>query len=191
MTDGNALPQPGGGVDPPDALRTVFTEVNAHMRNAEQKQLTATGWFFTLVGVVLSLISGDKVSLLEARLQSIVTVALLLIFGLAVLVYQRWCRVWKEHYLGVLQNIAKTWDLPAELLPAWLRTPPGRHKHGNVDNALLYLTTTLVSALLVALEIQIWMAALPRLFAGIVDVVMAAMFVAFLLWLQRMKAADA
>ena len=178
---------PGGGASySQDALRAVFLETSAHMRNAEQKQLTVTSAFLTLLGVVLSLVVGGKLSLFKPRIESTGTALLLLTFGSGVLVYQRWCRVWKEQYLKVLYNIAESWTLPHGFLPVWLKTPP-QISRGNVDNALFYLTRAL-NVLLLAIVAWHIVDGLKPLPAYVLTALLGAGYVAFLVWVQHLTA---
>ena len=187
MIEKSERPRPAGQEEyPQEALRVVFTETNAHLRNAEQKQLTVTSSFLTLLAVVVSLIIGDKVSLFEPGFKSAGTATFLLIFGSGVLVYQRWCRVWKVHYLHVLREIVLTWNLPDTLLPAWLRKERKPPVRGNVDNALFYLTAAL-DILLLAIICRDAIIRFGPLRGSLSTVCLGAAYLAFLLWLQHLK----
>jgi hypothetical protein len=135
------------------AILAIFSETNNHLRNAEQKQLTVTGAYLAMVALVASRVAGREVAVFKAQPEGAVLFLVMVLVGCGVFVVQAWCRVWKEHYLAVLNTIAKTWQLPEDLLPYWLRDDPAlprrAFKHVNVDNTLVYLTFILNTALVV------------------------------------------
>lgn len=166
-------------------LLTVFSETNEHMRNAEQKQLTVTGAYFGIVAVVISLLPGGAITLLAARAESALLYLFMTIVGCCVFIYQAWCRVWKEHYLRVVCRIAKTWDLPDEMVPYWLREAPEISKSiafkANVDNIIVYLTFTLNSSL-IALIVYQALALLSLRNSIIAVVLLLSAYASFIVW---------
>lgn len=143
----------------PEAVLAVFSETNEHMRNAEQKQLSITGAYLGVVAVVLSLLPSGGITILAPRAESAYVYLFSSLLGCCVFLLQAWCRVWKEHYLHILQNIAQTWLLPDDLLPYWLRglpaAPLGAFHRFNVDNVLVYLTFVLNTTLVGLVAFQI------------------------------------
>jgi hypothetical protein len=136
----------------PEAVLAVFSETNEHLRNAEQKQLNITGAYLGMVAVVLSLLPGGAITLLAPRAESAFIYLFMFLVGCCVFLLQAWCRVWKEHYLKVIRQIAQTWLLPPELLPYWLRDIPDSPRKAffriNIDNTLVYFTFVLNTLLL-------------------------------------------
>jgi hypothetical protein len=144
------------------AVLAIFAETNNHLRNAEQKQLTVTGAYLAMVAVAASRGAG----VFKAQPEGAVLFLVMIFVGCGVFVVQAWCRVWKEHYLSILNAIAKTWQLDETLLPYWLRDEPALPRrafmHVNVDNTLVYLTFILNTALVVEVCRQAFGLLVPR-----------------------------
>lgn len=168
-----------------EAQLAVFAETNEHMRNAEQKQLAITGAYFGIVAVVVSLLPGGAITVLTARVGSAFLYLFMSVIGCSVFVYQAWCRVWKEHYLRIVCRIAQTWELPAEMLPYWLRQPPANSRRAafkpNVDNTMMYLTFAL-NTLLVGLVAYQVLALLPYPRAVLGVILVVSSYFIFILW---------
>lgn len=171
-------------------LLAVFHETNDHMRNAEQKQLTITGLYLAVAAVTVSLMSEDKITILTARPESSIVYTFILVIGCCVYLLQAWCRVWKEHYLDIVNRIAATWALPTSLLPYWLRNNETVQRRflfkPNVDNTLLYFTFALNTAMAFLLSMQMWALMLPD-YRSVAIVGLVALYVTFLVFTYRLS----
>jgi hypothetical protein len=169
----------------PEALRAVFAETNQHLRNAEQKQLTITGGYLGLFTIVLSRFPAENAKDSDRRL-FVWVLAFVTIVGCCVFLLQAWCRVWKEHYLRVVLQIAQSWGLPDHMLPYWLRRdlrkPPDYAVfRANVDNTLMYLTFGMNGAFVILLSKELF----PVLDHGLASAVAAGIGALYMMFLWR------
>ena len=122
---------------------------------------------------------------MAARPESAFLYLFMAVVGCCVLIYQAWCRVWKEHYLRVVCSIARTWELPDTMLPYWLRKAPEIPNRAafraNIDNTIVYLTFALNTALVALVAYQV-LALLPYGRAVVVAVLLLAAYLSFLVW---------
>ena len=132
-------------------LLSLFSEMNGHIRNTENKYLTISISYLSLVTIISSVIL-NKMILTAMNINYIVVYVLIILIGSCVIVLQRWYRIWKEHYLKRCQEIDKilmgiyesTQEKPSisqELKPCWLQDNNNESQPLlGVDSTLHYLT---------------------------------------------------
>lgn len=170
-----------------EELLAVFTETNEHMRNAEQKQLTVTGAYFGIIAVVVSLLPGGAERVLRPTRENAASYLFMVIVGCCVFLYQAWCRVWKEHYLRVVCDIAQLWELPDNVLPYWLRESPSVSPRlafrAHVDNTFVYLTFALNSIFVSIVAFQV-LALYPAGGGSLMASGLSALYLLFIGWVH-------
>ncbi len=134
----------------------VFSEINEHMRNTENKYLTISTSYIGLIAVVISLIYSNKNnSIIDYKSQTIIIYSSISIIGCLVYIIQKWYRMWKEHYLDIAQEIISEWEIKNEFLPYWLRKK--QENNGlSFDHILGYFTwnINLITIVILALNIS-------------------------------------
>jgi hypothetical protein len=163
----------------------IFAEVNEHMRNTEQKQLSISVAFIGVVAVVLSVLPNDNGKLLSPSPMNFFVYTLLGIMGCTVYAIQRWYRAWKEHYMGVARAIVTGWKVSEKLCPCWMILPVMEKKRilsPKVDNLSIYFTGVLNTFLVVFGSyrwLQWWQ---YTVFAWVSTALVIALYSCFMRW---------
>ena len=138
----------------------VFAEINEHMRNTEQKQLSISVAFLGVVAVVLSVLPSSNGKLLNPSPLNFFVYALLAFTGCTVYALQRWYRAWKEHYMGRARDVVAWWGVPKQLCPYWMVHSEAHEGTLNLsfkaDNLNVYFTG-LLNTFLVAFGSYRWL----------------------------------
>ncbi|MDB5330916.1 MAG: hypothetical protein JWP03_2067, partial [Phycisphaerales bacterium] len=133
-------------------LNLVFIQTNEYLRAADAKQLQITAAFLAIVSAVVTATADKGGQLLRPSGLGVVIYLLLLAAGFTAFVTLRWYRAWKVHYIGVLQQIVKAWDIDIESLPFIMReTEPINDKERrwwSIDDTFVYFIVFLNLALM-------------------------------------------
>ena len=79
--------------------------MNGHIRNIENKYLTISLAYISLVAVVSSVILREMILTAATDINYQIIYGLIILIGWCVIVLQRWYIVWKKHYLIRCQAI--------------------------------------------------------------------------------------
>jgi hypothetical protein len=132
---------------PPDAHElAMFTEINMHMRNTEQKHLSISLSYVGILTLAMSLLHKDQAKFFEPNFPNLIIYVLIIIVGAAVYALQHWYRIWKIHYMEICYALTEEWRLPENRRPYWLRANAPR-REPSVDNILEYFVMVLNAAL--------------------------------------------
>lgn len=85
-------------------LLSLFSEMNGHIRNTENKYLTISLSYLSLVAIISSVILNEMI-LTAININYIVVYVLIILVGICVIILQQWYRLWKKHYLYKCQEI--------------------------------------------------------------------------------------
>ena len=136
-------------------LLSLFSEMNGHIRNTENKYLTISISYLSLVTIISSVIL-NKMILTDMNINYIVVYVLIILIGSCVIALQRWYRIWKEHYLKRCQEIDKilmgiykrtddNFQISQESKPCWLQDNKNENQLLLGADSTLYYLTNLVN----------------------------------------------
>ena len=102
---------------------TVFDQVNEHLRATDTKYLQTSLAYLGVMGIVVTILGNQPGVVTSPTWLMVAVTAILFTIGFSVLILQRWYRVWKEHYIQILQHVANQagWSRDQSILPYWLR----------------------------------------------------------------------
>ena len=137
-----------------DKLDIIFSEVNEHLRNTENKYISMSSAYIGLIAVIASLIYDSNKGIVTHEKIDVIIYMFISLIGCILYVMQKWFRMWKEHYIDVAQDIAEKWNIENSFLPFWLREKA--ESEFSFDNLLGYFTwsITLLTVSLLALNLK-------------------------------------
>jgi hypothetical protein len=176
---------------PKDEVVCIFTEVNEHLRNTEQKQLNISTVYFGLLAVVVSILPTQGNDLLSPDFANACLYALLLVLGCTVNLIQLWYRLWKEHYIDVCRRIVFAWSIEPKLVPCWMTTLSLQYREvkrisPNIDNTAIYLTTSINFLIVLLLFHQLIQLIAIKIFAFFCALIVVLSYVRFTFWIYSM-----
>jgi hypothetical protein len=134
-------------------LEMIFTEVNDHLRATDLKHLQTSLAYLGVVGIVVSILANQPGTLDGPPWLTATVTSVVFLIGISVLTLQRWYRVWKEHYIGILKAVVERagWSDDPTLVPYWLRghEPPALITPDNVLHYVSALLTGFIGLVMV------------------------------------------
>lgn len=169
----------------------VFSEVNEHMRNTEQKQIAISVAYLGVVGVVVSLLPSEGGAILTPSSLTFSVWLLLAITGCTVLALQKWYRVWKEHYMDKIRNTANRWNVDSTICACWMDMQPKCiGSKPRPDNLHMYFTLLLNTSLFLYGSYK-WVEWLSYSSISLVCITISILsYIAFLGWAHSLKVCE-
>jgi energy-converting hydrogenase Eha subunit C len=122
-----------------DPTEIIFTELNKHIINTENKYLRISSSYLGIVLLIISVLSKGNNQLLENSFLNFIISVVLVSIGTIVYCLQKWYRMWKEHYIKTCNLIVNNWAMDNELKPYWLRSNTKAGK-SSIDDILSTIT---------------------------------------------------
>ena len=182
-------------------LLSLFSEINGHIRNTENKYLTISISYLSLVTIISSVIL-NKMILTTININYIVVYILIILIGNCVIILQRWYRIWKEHYLKrcreldnllmeIHKEISESKDenskisISQEQKPCWLQNNNNENPLLlGADSTLYYLTNLVNLGAVLKLDYDLFLLSERNLVKFIVPIVIIFVYTLFITIIQ-------
>ena len=162
-----------------DHKEQIFSELNQHIRNTENKYLSISLSYLGLLAIIISIIFNENQTFLTPKPISIAIYTIICFIGCVVYILQKWYRMWKEHYLEVCNSIASTWGIEEKFLPFWLRKNMGEVKFC-IDHTLGYFTAFINFCMFLLLAYNLSLTISSRLWQVLAPIFTFSCFIIFL-----------
>lgn len=162
----------------------IFSELNDHVRNTEQKSIAISLSHITIVAIILSLVDSDTYKLVDGSAKNFGTLSVLLIVGVVVFVLQYWYRIWKEHYISIIRNIVYSWNINEDFTPYWMR----RHRNTQgikFDNVFMIFSLCLNTGIILLIYYNIFGLGLPVAQKWIIICLLSILFIGSYFFLRK------